>query len=104
MAGRNADSFVRPDGTLIHGEYFTHLLYFRDWVLKFQVIQKDFQTICYKIVRASNGFKEGELDEIIRETRRVMGQQCEVSIEFVDQIPTLSSGKYRYTVSEVSRV
>lgn len=102
VTGRNADSFKKSDGTLIHGEYFTHLLYFRNWVQKFQVIQKDYQTIVYKIVQTSNTWQPSEQEEIIQETKRVMGPECSVSFELVDQIPQISSGKYRYTISEVA--
>jgi phenylacetate-CoA ligase len=38
LSGRNVDVFRKRDGTLIDGEYFTHLLYFKNWVQKFQVV------------------------------------------------------------------
>jgi len=31
-----------------------------------------------------------------------MGADCQVDFEFPDDLPPLPSGKYRYTVSEVS--
>jgi len=40
------------------GEYFTHLLYFRPWVWKFQVVQKDHTRILFKVVQA-NGARPG---------------------------------------------
>jgi phenylacetate-CoA ligase len=36
VSGRVTDHFVLSDGSLVHGEYFTHLFYFRDWVKRFQ--------------------------------------------------------------------
>lgn len=42
-----------------------------------------------------------ELTEIISQTQAVMGKDCLVELEFVNTIPHISSGKYRYTISEV---
>ena len=39
LTGRVSDHFVRRDGALVDGEYFTHLLYFRPWVESFRVDQ-----------------------------------------------------------------
>jgi phenylacetate-CoA ligase len=101
ISGRNVDAFKLVDGTLIDGEYFTHLLYFRDWVKKFQVIQKDYHTIVYKIVGTSPDGISKECEEIAQKTKTLMGADCMVRFDFVDHIPPTSSGKYRYTLSEV---
>jgi phenylacetate-CoA ligase len=101
ISGRNVDAFKKADGTIIDGEYFTHLLYFRDWVRKFQVIQEDYQTVVYKIVGAASKGKPEERAEIIQKTRRLMGDDCAVKFDFVEDIPPATSGKYRYTISAV---
>jgi phenylacetate-CoA ligase len=95
------DTFKKADGTLIDGEFFTHLLYFREGVRKFQVIQKDYKEILFKIVKTSSELSIEDRQEIILKTRILMGNDCTVTFEFVDQIPPTSSGKYRYTISEV---
>ena len=41
------------------------------------------------------------MEEIRQKTRVVMGGECEVNFEFVDDIPPSRSGKYSYTISEV---
>ena len=101
ISGRNVDTFKKADGTLVDSEYFTHLLYFREWVKKFQVIQEDYQTIVYKIVGTVPNGKPEECEEIIQKTKKLMGDHCLVRFDFVDSIPPASSGKYRYTISEV---
>ena len=50
VTGRITDHFIKKDGTIVHGEYFTHLFYFKDWIKKFQVIQKDYNLIVCSIV------------------------------------------------------
>ena len=102
VSGRSVDVFRTRDQTLVDGEYFTHLLYFRPWVWKFQVVQKDHTRIVFKVVQANVGPTRSELQDIAAKARLVMGADCQVDFEFPDDLPPLPSGKYRYTVSEVS--
>jgi phenylacetate-CoA ligase len=101
VTGRTVDIFTTADGTRVDGEYFTHLLYYRKWVRKFQVVQKSHSQIVFKIVKSEVEPRQGALDEIATKTRAVMGDDCAVVFEFVDEIAPSHSGKYRYTVSEV---
>ncbi len=101
ISGRTIDSFKKKDGTLVSGVYFAHLLFYREWLNKFQVIQKDYSSLIFRIVRKSDQIPEQDLQDIVRKARMVMGEDCEVSFEYVDEIPNLASGKYRYTISEV---
>jgi phenylacetate-CoA ligase len=101
VTGRTVDVFMTADGTRVDGEYFTHLLYYRDWVRRFQVVQKSHSQIVFRIVKSGLDPPQGELDEIATKTRLVMSDKCAVAFDFVDEIPPSDSGKYRYTVSEV---
>jgi phenylacetate-CoA ligase len=101
VIGRTVDTFKIKQGTLIDGEYFTHLLYFKDWVWKFQVVQKNYSHILFRIVKSSENYGQAELDEITGKTRLVMGNDCKVEFEFLGEIPPSPSGKFRYTISEV---
>lgn len=102
VLGRNVDAFRTEDGTLIDGEYFTHLLYFRKWVKQFQVIQRKHSEVQFKIVpQASSAIDPADIREIEEKTRIVMGANCAVDVEFVEEIAPAKSGKYRYTISEI---
>ena len=101
VSGRNVDTFRRSDQTLVDGEYFTHLMYFRPWVWKFQVVQKSHTELLFKIVLADKEPPKSELDEITSRACRAMGNDCKVDFEFPVDIPPLASGKFRYTISEV---
>jgi phenylacetate-CoA ligase len=101
VLGRSDDIFKVRNGTLADPGYFTDLLYFKDWIRKYQVIQKSYSYIAFRIVRSESVYRQAELDEISAKTRLVMGDDCEVGFEFVDEIPASGSGKYRYTISEV---
>jgi phenylacetate-CoA ligase len=102
VSGRTVDVFRTSDKTLIDGEYFTHLLYFRPWIWKFQVVQKTHAHIVFKVVRTNGEPARKELDEIATKARLVMGTDCRIDFEFVGELPPQSSGKYRYTISEVT--
>jgi phenylacetate-CoA ligase len=101
VSGRTVDTFRRSDQTLVDGEYFTHLLYFRAWVWKFQVVQKSFNHILFRLVSTNGVPPREELDEIAARARLAMGDDCSIEFEFCDELPPLRSGKFRYTISEV---
>ncbi len=98
--GRITDHFRKKDGTVVHGEYFTHLFYFKDWIKKFQVIQKDYDLVEVKIVL--DGEKdEKDIYEIEKKIKVVMGSGCKVKFLFVDGIEEGANEKYRFTVCEI---
>lgn len=102
VTGRVTDHFVTTDGTLVYGEIFTHMLYSREWVTKFQVRQTSTDQVLYRIVMPEEASPpQSEVDEIIRKTQSVLGEETTVDFEYVDEIEESDSGKYRYTVSEV---
>jgi phenylacetate-CoA ligase len=101
ISGRNVEMFRKRDGTLVDGLFFNHFLYYKEWVQKFQVVQKDYERVVFKIQKTTADYEEWELEEIRQKTRVVMGGDCEVTFEFVDDIPPSRSGKYSYTISEI---
>jgi len=64
VTGRNVDVFRTRDQTLVDGEYFTHLLYFRPWIWKFQVVQTSYDHILFKIISANGKPPTNELNDI----------------------------------------
>jgi phenylacetate-CoA ligase len=104
--GRITDHFLRRDGTIIHGEYFTHLFYHRKWIRKFKVIQEDYEHVRVLIVpdrTPPKPDKRAEKEDIYSKIRLLMGNDCLVDIEFVEMIESSASGKYLYTQSLVKR-
>ena len=103
VTGRVVDTFVTADGTLVDGEYFTHLLYFRHWVRKFQVVQRSIESVEFVIaLYAGHEPDRADLAAIADGTRAVMGSKCEVAFTYVHDLDRPDSGKFRYTISEVS--
>jgi phenylacetate-CoA ligase len=98
VTGRITDHFINEKGALIHGEYFTHLFYLKDWVRAFQVIQEDYKKIRILIVLGDK-VNESEKKDIEEKIKLVMGADCQVIWEFVDEIPKTPQGKHLYTRS-----
>lgn len=101
VTGRTVDAFRLRDGTIVDGEYLTHLMYFRNWVRAFQVVQKREDWLVFRVVLEGADYPRDEWQQICSGVRAVFGPQCQIDLEVVDVIPTLPSGKYRYTISEV---
>ena len=100
LTGRVSDHFVLRNGALVHGEYFTHLFYFRPWVESFRVDQLTYDHIRVRVVLAAPA-DEAHVGEINREIRAAMGESCKVEWRYVDQIDTSRQGKHLYTRSYV---
>ncbi len=99
LAGRIVDTFRALDGTLVNGEYFTHLLYFRDWLRRFQVVQTEPATVVFRLVLTAP-LPARDREEIVEGTRRAMGEACQVWFEPVEEIKPTPSGKHRFTIRE----
>lgn len=100
IEGRASDFLVSADGTGIHGEFFTHLFYGNPDVLQFQFLQTSLDVVTIKVVPAGAG--RPDLGEVVDKTRRILGGQATVAIEVCDHIPATPSGKYRFTISNVT--
>ena len=100
ISGRVINHFILANGTKIHGQYFIHLFYFNRWIKRFQVIQKSYDEILCKIVVEK--VMEADLDDITAKIQLVMGSDCMVTFDFVDNITPTKSGKHLYTISEIA--
>lgn len=102
VLGHSGETFRSSDGALVDGGYLSGMMYLREWVQKFQVVQHEFDDIEFKVVlRPRSSAPPEELADIAAKVRRAMGDRCDVRFAFVDAIPPLPSGKFTYTVSYV---
>jgi phenylacetate-CoA ligase len=98
VTGRNVDMFLGPEGQMVDGEYFTHLMYFRPWLRQFQVVQRAPDEVVF---RTSGGeVPAADREEIEAKTKAVLGPGCAVVFERVGTIEPSASGKLRYTIRE----
>jgi len=104
VRGRDVNIFRTRSGDRVDGEYFTHLFYGRPWCKKFRVIQKAYERIEVLIVLNADGQQAFTTDQgvLLRDIQVVMGVGCSVSFLVVDDLAPTPSGKFLYTISEVT--
>ena len=100
VVGRNINIFKNFKGEKIDGAYFMVIVFFKDWIKKYQVIQESYNNIIYKIVKKGKPLKK-DLEDIEKRVKIVMGKDCKVKFEFVGEIEPTKSGKFLYTISKV---
>ena len=102
---RTSDNFVFPNGRVVHGEYFTHLMYGSEGIANFQFHQTAIDEITLMIVPADGDAQARELQ--VRKAIDHIRSLCprhpiRVNVKEVDAIPLSSAGKHRFTRSDVS--
>jgi phenylacetate-CoA ligase len=101
VRGRVSDMLVAPDGTKIHGEYFSHLFYKTRAVREFRVVQEAIDRLVVW-VRVQDGALPADDERYLQgEIRSVFGPGVAITIQVVDEIPRAASGKHRFTESRV---
>jgi len=101
---RTSDNFVFPDGRVVHGEFFTHLMYGSDGIITFQFHQTATDEIILSIVPGpgNRDARQKKIEESIREIRAISpGHTIRIEVREVDAIPLSKAGKYRFTRSDV---
>ena len=98
--GRIINHFKLKNGTIIHGQFLIHQFYFRNWVKKFQIVQKKYDEIICKVVLKEKKNKKDIL-EIEKGIKTVMGRKCKIIWKFPKSINRSKSGKYLYTISKI---
>jgi hypothetical protein len=86
VIGKTLDMLTARTGILVEAGFFESMMYFRDRVRKFQVVQKSYDSIVFRIVRSGSGCGATELDEIDAVAKLVIGNYCEVTFQFVHEI------------------
>ena len=102
LKGREVNIFVNKKGDLIDGEYFTHLIYFKENVDRFQFVQKEKNKIILK-VEPPDALSKQDRNDIKRKIKKVMGSDCKIDIVGKKKILPTDSGKHLYTISEVKK-
>lgn len=102
ITGRITHHFITRNGTAIYGEYFTHLFYGKDFVKAFQVIQENYDIVKILMVLNKKMTDENRC-EVENKVKLVMGNDCQIIWNFVNEIPVTPQGKYIYTKSLVKR-
>lgn len=102
LAGRRTDLIVRTDGTSF--DLFNSIspeIYNNPAVCQWQFVQKGQKN--YKLILcAKDSLLVSQREHFMGLMRQILGADAAVDIEFVDNIPVLSSGKRRVVINEFS--
>ncbi len=98
LAGRESDTIRTKRGSLIHGEFFTHLMYRASNVREFQFVQEEPNR--YRLLLVAEKEESPDIIESIRkDILEEVGNDAVVAYEYVKDIPVLASGKRKFTLS-----
>jgi len=97
IIGRTADYFLTKDGRLVHGFIFILMLRRNRSIESFKIIQEDYDRIRMLVVAET--LDKRWTDLVDEKTRELMGINCKVVWELVDEIPESAGGKYSFASS-----
>lgn len=102
VMGRTLGYFKKPDGSLRHSHFLVQALFFRTWIKRFQIVQDALDHVLIRVERAPGvDMPQAELEDIVRKTKVLMGQRCQVEFAFEKEIKRSASGKFVYTLCQV---
>lgn len=100
IQGRSADFIIAPDGKILHALSVIYPIRNIAGIVQFKIIQKKIDHLSIMIVK--NGqFRNLSEDKLRSYFRKLLGENVEIEIDYVDFIPGEASGKYRHVVSYV---
>ncbi|RLI92390.1 MAG: phenylacetate--CoA ligase family protein [Candidatus Altiarchaeales archaeon] len=101
VEGRLLDVIRTPDGKILTGVFFPHLMKEFKEVDRFQVIQESIDSLVVKII-PNPRYPNVPIDLIKKEIKKVIGTKMNLEIQLVDDIPLSPSGKFRVTISKIT--
>lgn len=104
--GRVSDNFRLPGGRVVHGEFFTHLMYGSEGIANFQFHQTAPDAITIRIVPLAGspaGAREPALRAAVEQIKALAPEhEIKIEVEETNAIPLSKAGKHRFTRSDVS--
>jgi phenylacetate-CoA ligase len=100
---RVSDNFVLPNGRVVHGEFFTHLMYGSEGISTFQFHQTATDHITIWVVPGvgSAEARQRTLHSAVAQITALSPEKLTVEVRETDNIPLSSAGKHRFTRSDV---
>lgn len=101
---RVGDNFVFPGGKVVHGEYFTHMMYGSEGIDSFQFHQTSAETIVLWIVPGvgSEFARREAIRKAVEEVERLAPGVVRLEVKETVQIPLSRAGKHRFTLSDIA--
>lgn len=101
IQGRTTDFIVAKDGTVMHGLALIYVIRDVKGVKNSKIIQESIDKTRIQLV-TDDQFQEDSMDFLRTGIKQRLGEDVEVEIERVSEIPLEVSGKFRYVISHVA--
>jgi phenylacetate-CoA ligase len=101
---RLSDNFVLPGGRVVHGEYFSHLMYGTSGIETFQFHQTALDRMVIRVVGAPGVADGEEVHHIRAQVEALAPGRLTVEVMQVPAIELSSAGKHRFTRSDVDNM
>jgi phenylacetate-CoA ligase len=101
---RISDSFVLPGGRVVHGEFFTHLMYGSEGISSFQFHQTRLDSVVLWIVPGPGdaSARERAIQEAVEKVKKLdPSSRIAVEVKTTEAIPLSRAGKHRFIRSDV---
>lgn len=100
LHGRSSDIITTRDN-VIHGEWFTHLMYDRPEIKTFQFLQESLDEYCLTLVPRTK-IEAATITTIEDTLRKKLGQGAHIRILTAEAIASTATGKHRFTISKIN--
>jgi len=101
IQGRTTDFIIAQDGTVLHGLALIYVLRDLEGVESFKITQYNIDETTVQIVKNQQYKLENDA-KIQSEFKQRLGQNVQISVEYVPEIAKEKSGKFRYVISHVA--
>lgn len=99
LFGRRLDMLFNTAGDPVFPMYFARVLKNYDRIAQWQFIQQGEKEYLLKL-SLTTGEKFTAISEILAAMRELLGEEAEIRVEYVDEIPVLGSGKRKCVINE----
>ena len=104
ISGRTTDVIFTKSGKCIPGISLPLRIFASPGIEQFQIVQETYEKVIIRLV-LDREYAEDRINEVVKEVlyqyRSMLGEEMDINIEFVDQMPPTRSGKRRIVVSNV---
>lgn len=103
IQGRTTDFLVATDGTMIHSAALAYVMRSQPGIESFKIIQEDLEHTDVLLVPGPQFDESVAKARVVSSLKSRLGENVEITVQVVNDIPAEKSGKYRYVVSKVQQ-
>ena len=96
VEGRKCDCVTNTSGELLSAHLITNMMWKYEDIMQFQFIQEGEKTYLIKLNCAKSFVRD---NEIVQDYKNILGDDAQIELMYVSEIPLLKSGKRKYIVN-----